>query len=121
MAFYTIEISNTGERYRCSDSDNVLRGMDALGRSGIPVGCRNGGCGVCRIEVLDGSYTSRVMSREHVSAEDEQQQRVLACRITPTSDLRLRVLGPLVKAFRVPGSTKSAAEADTVSRAALDC
>jgi len=119
--YFVIEIVNTGERYRCSDTDNVLRGMDALGGSGIPVGCRNGGCGVCRIEVLEGSYSSRVMSRAHISAEDEQQKRVLACRIKPRSDIKLRVLGPLPKTLCVPSFTQSAAEADMVSRPALDC
>jgi hypothetical protein len=37
------------------------------------------------------------MSREYVSVEDEAAGRVLACRVMPTSDIRLRVLGKMGK------------------------
>ncbi|MEY2633909.1 MAG: hypothetical protein RIR00_2563 [Pseudomonadota bacterium] len=97
MALFTVTITDSGESYRCSSSQTVLAGMENLGRRGIPVGCRGGGCGVCRIEVLSGSYTSRAMSREHVSEADQAAGRVLACRIYPTSDLQLRVLGLMKK------------------------
>jgi ferredoxin len=95
MANYTITIENTGETFSNSDQKTVLEGMAALGRKGIPVGCRGGGCGVCKIEILSGTYRKRVMSRAHVSAEDEESHRVLACRIWPTSDLRLKVIGKI--------------------------
>lgn len=97
MAHFTVTIEDTGETYRSSDQRTVLEGMAALGKKGIPVGCRGGGCGVCKIEVLSGTYRKRVMSRAHVSVEDEESQRVLACRIWPTSDLRLKVLGSFRK------------------------
>jgi ferredoxin len=42
---------------------------------------------VCRIRVLDGSYTAKRMSRRHVSDADEAAGIVLACRVVPTSDL----------------------------------
>lgn len=94
---YKVTIEETGETYGCAHGENVLRGMEKLGRKGIPVGCRGGGCGVCKVEVIDGSYEAHVMSREHVSPEDEACGRVLACRINPTADLRLRVLGSMKK------------------------
>jgi len=97
MAHYTITIDDTGESYRCLDERSVLQGMEALGKKGIPVGCRQGGCGVCKVHVLDGSFSKRVMSRAHVSAEEEAAGRVLSCRIKPTSDLRVRVIGPMKK------------------------
>lgn len=95
--YYTITIAETGETYRCSELETVLVGMDKLGKRGIPVGCRGGGCGVCKIEIIAGTYSKRVMSRDYVSLEDEAADRVLACRIRPTSDLRLRVLGQMKK------------------------
>ena len=94
---YTIVIADDGQTYRCSEQRTVLEGMEQLGRRGIPVGCRNGGCGVCKVEVLSGTYTARVMSREHVSEEDEACGRVLACRVRPTSDLRIAVIGKMKK------------------------
>ncbi|MDR1968899.1 MAG: 2Fe-2S iron-sulfur cluster binding domain-containing protein [Burkholderiaceae bacterium] len=97
MAAYTVHIEDTGESYRCVDYRSVLQGMEALGRKGIPVGCRQGGCGVCKIRVIEGSYSKRVMSRAHVTAEEEAAGCVLSCRIQPTSDLRLSVLGSMKK------------------------
>lgn len=94
---YQVCIEDTGETYRCDERDSVLTGMENLGRKGIPVGCRNGGCGVCKVEVLGGDYAARVMSREHVSEDDEACGRVLACRVRPRSDLHIKVIGKMKK------------------------
>ncbi len=95
MTRHAIHLDDTGETFLCDEARPVLLGMEALGRRGIPVGCRGGGCGVCKVQVLSGQYVARVMSRTHVSAEDEAAGRVLACRIRPMTALRLRVLGPM--------------------------
>jgi len=94
---HDVLIADTGETYRCPDTRSLLEGMEALGRRGIPVGCRNGGCGVCKVIVESGTYSARVMSREHVSEEDEAAGRVLACRVRPTSPIRLHVIGKMKK------------------------
>ena len=95
--YHTITLDETGESYRCASFRSVLEGMETLGRKGIPVGCRNGGCGVCKIRVIEGDYTRRVMSREHVSVTEEDAGHALSCRILPTSDLRIAVLGKMKK------------------------
>jgi ferredoxin len=97
MTKFTITIEETGATYSCSDNETILGGMEKLGKKGIPVGCRGGGCGVCKIEVTAGQYQKKVMSREHVSECDEAANRVLACRVRPSSDLALRVLGCMKK------------------------
>ena len=97
MIYFNVVIEETGESYRCSPQESLLVGMERLGKKGIPVGCRGGGCGVCKVEITDGSFTKKVMSREYVSLEDEAAGRVLACRVMPTSDIRLRVLGKMGK------------------------
>jgi|GEM_PF-162255 len=97
MPKFVVRIEDTGEQYACADSRSVLVGMEALGKKGIPVGCRQGGCGVCKVQVLEGEFTRRVMSRAHVSAEEEQGGCVLSCRIYPSSDLRIRVVGSMKK------------------------
>jgi ferredoxin len=91
MATYTITLEDTGETFRAREDVTVLEAMEGMGRHCIDVGCRFGGCGVCRIEILAGSWTvHRPMSRAHVSEEDERAGRVLACRIRATGDLRIR-------------------------------
>ena len=108
VTHYTITLEDTGESYRCVDYRSVLHGMEALGKKGIPVGCRSGGCGVCKVQVLDGSYSKRVMSRAHISAEDEAGGCVLSCRIKPTSDLRVSVVGTMKKTVCRPPSASDA-------------
>jgi ferredoxin len=95
---FDVLIEDTGEHYACAETRSLLQAMEALNRKGIPVGCRNGGCGVCKVAITAGQYTKQVMSREHVSEDDERQGRVLACRVKPASDIRLKVLGSMHKA-----------------------
>lgn len=95
---YKVRIVDSDESYICDSTQNLLKGMVQLGRKGIPVGCRGGGCGVCKVQILSGSYTNKRMSREHVSVEDEAEGRVLACRTWPTSDIELQVVGQLQRA-----------------------
>ena len=97
MASHTVIIEDDGSSYRCYESQTLLEGMESLGKKGIPVGCRGGGCGVCKVQILSGSYTKRVMSREHISESDEAQGCLLACRVRPTSPVTLRVVGQMKK------------------------
>ncbi len=55
----------------------------------IVVGCRGGGCGVCRVRVVSGTVDAKRMSARFVSADDLADGIVLACRVVPTSDLVL--------------------------------
>ncbi|MDQ0505828.1 2Fe-2S iron-sulfur cluster-binding protein [Xanthobacter agilis] len=57
----------------------------------LPVGCRRGGCGVCRVRVTGGNYRSDRLSRAHVSEQDEAEGLTLACCIYPLSPLSLRL------------------------------
>ena len=95
---HQILIEDTGEHYACDERGSVLDGMARLGRRGIPVGCRCGGCGVCKVQITDSSYTASVMSRAHVSAEELAAGVVLACRVMPHSEPCVQVLGKMKKA-----------------------
>jgi ferredoxin len=96
---HQVRFLDTGETLSCGEGYSLLQSMERLGRKGIPVGCRNGGCGVCKIRVVEGAVDRRVMSRAHVSAEEEAGGFALACRITPRSDLAIHVVGKMRTAF----------------------
>lgn len=100
MSRHRVTIGDTGESFPCGEEQSVLDGMVRLGRKGIPAGCRGGGCGVCKIEVLTGPFTPEVMSRQHVTEDDLRHGRVLACRIRPQGDLTVRVIGKMTRAWR---------------------
>lgn len=93
---FDVLVEDTGQTYRCSDARSLLESMEMLGRSGLPVGCRNGGCGVCKVRVISGRYTARKMSRACVTVDEEAQGIGLACRIFPVSDLTVRIMGKIV-------------------------
>lgn len=95
-----VQVQPTGERYRCATTESLLQGMLRLGRKGIPVGCVNGGCGVCKVRVLEGAVQALgPVSRAHVSAEEAAEGCTLACRVAPLTDLRLAVVGRFEKPF----------------------
>lgn len=90
-------IRDTGERYACSGEQSLLKAMVALGRRGIPSGCHGGGCGVCKVRVVEGAVRSGPMCRSRVSVEEERAGHVLACRAYPLSDVVLEVVGGMRK------------------------
>lgn len=97
---YRVELTQTKETYECFPHETLLQGMARLGRRGIPVGCLNGGCGICKVAVVQGTWEKTgLMSRAHVSAEDEARGILLACRAAPCSDIQVEVLGKMQKAF----------------------
>lgn len=94
---YRVHIDGVDLDFPCRGGQNVLECMIGAGKNGIQVGCRGGGCGVCKVEVTQGEFIARPMSKAHVSDEELARRRVLACRITPKSDLTLSVIGKLAK------------------------
>lgn len=90
---YVITIAGTGQRFDCVEGLNVLQGMMLRGREAIPVGCRGGGCGVCKVLVRQGRYRTGTMSSDCVSAEELKRGTALACKLFPETDLELDVVG----------------------------
>jgi ferredoxin len=90
---HQIRLINSEELFHCHTGNSLLEGMQRLARKGIPVGCRGGGCGICRVQVLSGNYHCKKMSQEHVSETDLKDGIGLACRLYPESDLDVTVLG----------------------------
>ena len=73
--------------FACQPGQALLTAMIAARRTTIKVGCRNGGCGVCRVRIVAGRYASQKMTRSRISEEDEAQGIGLACRVLPESHL----------------------------------
>jgi ferredoxin len=96
---FSIQVRDSGESFSCNGDKSILGGMEALRRKGIPVGCRSGGCGVCKIRIEKGAIRRGPTSREHVSVEEEADGVALACRCYPEADLELTVLGKMRRSF----------------------
>jgi ferredoxin len=110
-ASFTITVEGAGTT-SCLEGERVLVALErgqGMGRlrglpRKLPVGCRRGGCGVCRARVLQGEYWREPMSRAHISEIDEAEGIILACSVYPLSDLLLRLEpASVVKAKRPNG------------------
>ena len=95
MKQFLINIVDLNENYRCTEKQSVLAGMESLGRKGIPIGCRGGGCGVCKIHISRGDYMNKKMSRAQVTEQEEKEGYALACRCYPQGDLDITVVGKM--------------------------
>ena len=105
-----ITVAQTGDSFDCFPGENLLTGMLRLGRKGIPVGCVNGGCGVCKVRILEGRVQPLgPVSRAHVSQEEEAQGYTLACRVAPLESVRLEVTPLLRKPFSLRRAAEPAA------------
>src|SRR5690554_7040054 len=85
----TFEITElaTGRRFRCQPRQSLLKAMEQTGKCAIPVGCRGGGCGLCKVQICSGAFECGPMSKKHVNGEARCRGQVLACRVYPLSDL----------------------------------
>jgi len=93
---YQIEIIDHRLRFACAGDNSVLAAMaqqqNAKGQTNRPIkiGCRNGGCGICKIHVVEGEYESGKMSSAKVSEAERRAGYVLACRTFPRSDMKIK-------------------------------
>ena len=73
---HTIRLLDSDKTFVCSEDQHLLQGMQTfrVGQAmlqAIRVGCRGGGCGVCRVRVVDGDYETLRMSCKHISEEEQ--------------------------------------------------
>lgn len=101
MTEYCIRINHSNTCFRCKRDVPLLTAYERMPiapepltdtvaenfRNIIPVGCRGGGCGRCKIKILTGQYRTKKMSRLHVSEQQQAQGLALACCVYPQSDL----------------------------------
>lgn len=96
----SVTLRQTGETYVCAAGETLLQGMLKLGHRGIPVGCINGGCGVCKVKVTRGRCRQvGAVSRQHVTVEEEASGITLACRAAPQTDVEVEVIGKMQRGF----------------------
>lgn len=91
---YEITMQGSGQQFRCAAGQSVLKAMEQQGLKCVPVGCRGGGCGFCKITVVSGDYECGKMSRAHAPPEAQACGQVLACRIYPLSNLTIECRAP---------------------------
>jgi ferredoxin len=83
----TLKVRNQQFEYNCAPDQTPLR---AARNEFIPfpTGCQRGGCGMCKMKVLEGEYEQE-LERSHEALSDEELANgfALACCMTVKSNL----------------------------------
>ncbi|WP_083276981.1 2Fe-2S iron-sulfur cluster-binding protein [Sphingobium phenoxybenzoativorans] len=101
---FGIEVG-TEHRFLCTSEQSVLGAMERGGIHAIPIGCRRGGCGACRVRIVEGEFRVGKMSSRYVSTDDLSDGIVLACCVRPSSNLVLELAPSPKCAFQPSGTT----------------
>jgi len=94
---FVIKIHNTDQHFLCDSDKNLLQAIGLTTKKGIPIGCRRGGCGICKVKVLEGVYHTLIMSKSHIDNADLKENIVLACRVKPSSNLIVEIMSLVTK------------------------
>ena len=87
---HLITVQPDNHVFACRDDQFVIEAMIRAQCGPIHHGCCGGGCGVCRMRVLNGAYEIvKRMSAAHISEQDLADNIVLICCIQPRADLTL--------------------------------
>ncbi len=86
---YRIAIPAAGESFRAEPGETLLAAAERAGVQ-LPHDCQAGGCGTCRIRLLDGAVTYDEFPFG-LTPEEEAEGYALACQGVPAGDLVIAV------------------------------
>lgn len=100
-----------------NDDETILEGLYRNGYA-YRIGCRRGGCGICKVDLLSGDVVyNRVVADTVLTDEERASGTCLSCRAVPTTDIEiqlrdehLRKVGGIL-AFAMRASAESAKSA----------
>lgn len=86
MSTFHIKVQNDDRTIIVKGDETIL---DAAIRNGvkIKVGCKGGGCGICKIQILEGEVDHGHSARSALPLNEMEEGYALACQARPNSDL----------------------------------
>ena len=86
MGKFNIHVQPDNRTIESKEGNSIL---DIASQNGvkIKVGCKGGGCGICKIQVLEGEVERGITSRSVLSLEEIEQGYALSCKAEPKSDV----------------------------------
>lgn len=88
---YQITDAISQKSFPANECDSLFYSMRKTHQGPIIYGCGGGGCGACKVEILEGEYeVFKNMSRAHISESEQAQGIVLACCVKPRSNITLK-------------------------------
>ena len=86
-----LTIHPTGEVVYLEPGETVLGGLYKAGYA-YTIGCRRGGCAICKVDVREGDFSYDHPVADSVISEQERTDGTcLSCRAVPASDLTIEM------------------------------
>ena len=86
-----LTIHPTGEVIYLEPGETVLGGLYKAGFA-YTIGCRRGGCAICKVDVLDGDFSyDHPVADSVISDQERTDGTCLSCRAVPDSDLTIEM------------------------------
>jgi ferredoxin len=103
-----VTVQPGGEQVLIGDGETVLEGLFRAGYA-YTVGCRRGGCGICKADLRRGTVSYRKTVAGTVLTDSERADGTcLTCRAVPDGDVTIELrTGPLRRANPFLISTSS--------------
>jgi ferredoxin len=90
MKKYKIIVENAeNHEYQCTSAQDLLS-QAISARVPFIVACRSGGCGICKIKVIDGQFERGTCSKNALP-DEERNNYSLACKTYPRSDMVISI------------------------------
>jgi ferredoxin len=71
------------------DDETILEGLYRNGYA-YRVGCRRGGCAICKVDLLEGEIVyNRPVAEQVLTADEQANGTCLTCRAVAVSDIRI--------------------------------
>lgn len=79
------------ERVLVKPGETILAALSASG-FGYRIGCRRGGCGICKVDLRDGSvHYEKPVAETVLTPEEKATGTVLSCRAVPDGDVTIEL------------------------------
>ncbi|WP_377639354.1 2Fe-2S iron-sulfur cluster-binding protein [Oryzobacter terrae] len=93
----TVTIHPTGEVIHLEPEETVLSGLYRAGFA-YTVGCRRGGCAICKVDCRSGSFAYHHPIADTVLSADERGDGTcLTCRAVPEGDITIELRGEEIR------------------------
>lgn len=83
-----IRVQGTDIEIEARDGEPVLAAFQRTGYSYI-VGCKRGGCGICKLDIVDGEVEYPITVAQSVLPDEDRAEIALSCRSVACTDLTL--------------------------------
>ena len=93
----TVTIHPSGEEIYLDAGETVLDGLYKAGYA-YTVGCRRGGCAICKVDCRSGEFTyNRPVADSVVTDTERTDSTCLSCRAVPTTDITIEMRDDVVR------------------------